>query len=68
MKAKSAAEIAMMFVGVNKVAYDVLMDNPMAGYMSQVVFTRVLGADDIEDGQIWRDTNQCWICEKWRKE
>lgn len=34
LEGKSAAEIAMMFVGINKMAYDVLMDNPMTGYMS----------------------------------
>ena len=58
----------MMFIGINKIAYDVLMDNPMTGYMSQVIFTRVLGHDDVEDGQIWRDCNQCWICQKWKKQ
>ena len=57
-----------MFAGLNRIAYDVLLENPMAGYMSQVVFTRVLGAsDEIEGAEVWKDSNQCWVCEKWKK-
>ena len=56
-----------MFIGINKIAYDILMDNPMTAYMSQVVFTRILGNDDIEGSETWRDCTQCWVCEKWSK-
>ena len=57
-----------MFAGLNRIAYDVLLENPMAGYMSQVVFTRVLGAsDEIGGAEVWKDCNQCWVCEKWKK-
>ena len=48
LESKSSAEIALMFQGLNKIAYDVLMDNPMTGYMSQVVFTRILGNEEVE--------------------
>lgn len=32
-----------------------------------MIFTRILGQEDIEDGEVWRDCNQCWICQKWKK-
>lgn len=48
VKSKSSAEIALMFVGINKIAYDILMQNPMTAYMTDVVFTRILGNDEIE--------------------
>lgn len=54
-KSKSTAEIALMFIGINKIAYDILMQNPMTAYMTDVVFTRILGNDEIEKGEIWRD-------------
>ena len=57
----------MIFIGINKIAYDILMENPMQPYMNNVVFTRILGNDDIEDSETWRDCTQCWICEKWNK-
>ena len=43
------------------------MENPMTGYMNDVIFTRILGHDDIEEGSYWTDTTQCWICHKWDK-
>lgn len=48
MKSKSSAEIALMFTSINKIAYDVLMQNPMSAYMTEVVFTRILGNEDVE--------------------
>lgn len=56
-----------MFTGINKIAYDILMQNPMTAYMTDVVFTRILGNDEIEQGETWRDCTQCWVCEKWTK-
>ena len=65
---KSQGEVALMFSGLNRIAYDLLLENPMAGYMNQVVFTRVLGqSDEIDGAEVWKDCNQCWICEKWKK-
>ena len=61
-------ELALQFMGINKIAYDLLQDNPMTGYMEKIIFTRVLGMDEIEDGEIWKDTSQCWVCEKWAKQ
>ena len=55
MKSKSAAEIAIMFQGIGRIALDVLHENPMISYMNECVFTRNLGNDDIEDGEIWKD-------------
>ena len=37
-----------MFMGINQVAYDLLVENPMTGYMNDIIFSRVLGNDDIE--------------------
>ena len=47
-----------MFMGINKIAYDLLLENPMTGYMNEVIFTRILGGkenDDIEHGKVWKD-------------
>jgi hypothetical protein len=65
-RAKSAGEMALLFMGINKIAYDLLLENPMTGYMNEIIFTRVLGKDDlIWKGKLWKDTSQCWVCEKW---
>ena len=56
-----------MFMGINQIAYDLLIENPMTGYMNDIVFTRVLGHEDIEEGTFWTDTTQCWVCSKWSK-
>jgi hypothetical protein len=47
-KSKSSAEIALMFTSINKIAYDILMQNPMTAYMTEVVFTRILGNNEVE--------------------
>lgn len=64
-RAKSAGEMALMFMGINKIAYDLLLENPMTGYMNDVIFTRVLGNDEIDRGYVWKDCSQCYVCEKW---
>jgi hypothetical protein len=46
-RAKSAGEMALLFMGINKIAYDQLLENPMTGYMNDIIFSRVLGHDDI---------------------
>lgn len=47
-KERSAGELALLFMGINKDAFDLLIENPMTGYMNDVIFTRILGHDDIE--------------------
>jgi len=66
-RAKSAGEMALMFMGINKIAYDLLLENPMTGYMNEIIFTRILGNDDIENSWYWKDCSQCYVCEKWDK-
>jgi hypothetical protein len=66
-RAKSAGEMALMFMGINKIAYDMLLENPMTGYMNEVIFTRILGNDDVYHGSFWKDCSQCYICENWDK-
>ena len=39
----------------------------MTGYMNEIVFARILGNDDIEQGNFWVDTTICYICQKWDK-
>lgn len=39
----------------------------MTGYMNEVIFSRILGHDDIEQGNYWADTNLCYICHRWDK-
>ena len=31
-------------------AYDLLIENPMTGYMNEVIYSRQIGHDDIEQG------------------
>lgn len=59
--------MALMFMGINKIAYDLLLENPMTGYMNDVILVRILGNDDIEKGGFWKDCSQCYVCEKWDK-
>jgi hypothetical protein len=35
-------------MGINQVAYELLIENPMTGYMNEIVYSRMLGSDDIE--------------------
>lgn len=64
-RAKSAGEMALMFMGINKIAYDLMLENPMTGYMNEIIFVRVLGVTDIAPE--WKDASQCYLCEKWNK-
>ena len=64
---RSAGELALMFMGINQVAYDLLAENPMTGYMNEIIFSRVLGHDEIEEGAYWVDHTTCWVCHKWNK-
>lgn len=64
---RSAGELALMFMGINQVAQNLLVENPMTGYMNEIIFSRVLGNDEIEEGEFWMDTTQCWVCHKWNK-
>jgi hypothetical protein len=66
-RAKSAGEMALLFMGINKIAYDLLLENPMTGYMNEIIFTRILGNDDILAGHVWKDCSECWVCDKWDK-
>ena len=66
-KDRSAGELALMFMGINQVAYDLLVENPMTGYMNEIIFSRVLGHDEIEEGDYWVDATQCWVCRKHNK-
>ena len=36
----------------------------MTGYMNEIIFSRVLGHDEIEEGDFWVDSTQCWVCRK----
>ena len=33
----------------------------------EIIFTRIIGHDDIEHGEAWKDATSCWVCEKWSK-
>ena len=59
--------MALLFMGINKIAYDLLLENPMTGYMNEIIFSRILGHDDISQGWQWKDCSECWICQKWDK-
>ena len=59
--------MALMFMGINQIAYDLLLENPMTGYMQEMIFSRILGHDEIEEGAYWIDSTDCWVCGKWNK-
>ena len=52
---RSAGELALMFMGINQASYELLVENPMTGYMNEIVFSRILGHDDIEQIGYWTD-------------
>ena len=66
-KDRSAGEMALLFMGINQVAFDLLIENPMTGYMNEIIYSRILGHDDIEQANYWSDTTQCYVCQKWNK-
>ena len=43
-----------MLFGENN-AHDVNYDNPMTGYMNEIIFSRIVGHDDILLGDQWKD-------------
>ena len=47
-KDRSAGELALLFMGINQVAYELLIENPMTGYMNDIIYSRILGSDDLE--------------------
>lgn len=49
-KDRSQGELALMFMGLNQIANQILDENPMSGYMNQIVFSRILGMDEYEQG------------------
>ena len=55
-------------MGINKIAYDLLLENPMTGYMNDIIFSRILGCEEVEQGYVWKDCSMCYVCEKWNKE
>ena len=55
-KDRGAAEMALLFMGINQVAFDLLIENPMTGYMNDIIYSRILGHDDIELSNYWTDT------------
>ena len=69
-RGKSAGEMALLFMGINKIDYDLMLENPMTGYMNEVIFTRIIGPKDMEEEGAgkWKDSSQCYICEKWDKQ
>ena len=54
-------------MGINQIANQLLAENPMTGYMNNIILSRVLGHDDIEQGTYWTDCNSCWVCNRWNK-
>jgi hypothetical protein len=42
-------------MGINKIAYDLLLENPMTGYMNDIIFSRILGCEEVEQGYVWKD-------------
>ena len=42
-------------------------DPPFIFSSQELIFTRILGHEDIEHGEIWKDSCGCWICDNWAK-
>ena len=64
-RVKSDSRMSMLYM--DQAIQDLNLENPMTGYMNEVIFCRVVGHDDILLGDNWKDASQCWICEKWSK-
>ncbi len=41
---------------------------PTAGSKGEMIFTRILGHEDVPGAADWVDSSECWICDKWAKE
>lgn len=43
--------------------------NPMRQDRKQeeLIFTRVTGHPNIQDNNVWYDTNECWVCSRHNK-
>lgn len=41
--------------------------NPMHGFLKEIIFTRFIGHEEVDHAHVWRDSSQCWICERWSK-
>lgn len=59
--------MALLFIGIQKIASDIMLKNPMANMQAEVIFSRVLGTNDIQNAEVWIDSNQCYICDRWCK-
>lgn len=47
----------MQMLYLEKIVYDINYENPMTGFMNEVIFTRIVGHDDIVHGDHWKDTS-----------
>ena len=39
----------------------------MRGLKEELIFCRVTGHPNIEGGDCWYDTNECWVCKRHNK-
>jgi len=49
--------MALLFIGIQKIASDIMLKNPMANMQAEVIFSRVLGTNDIQNAEVWIDSN-----------
>ncbi len=47
VKKRDNLDSRMEMMRLGKIAFDTNLENPMTGYMNDVIFTRILGHDDI---------------------
>jgi len=53
---QSPGEMAILFMGISKVAHEVLLKNPH-DMSNECIFTRILGNPEVENGDVWRDSS-----------
>ena len=48
-------EVARFIAGLVTTYEEKSAQNPMAGFLKEIIFSRFLNHDDVEQSQVWRD-------------
>lgn len=65
LRYKPIADMALMFIGISKVAHDVLVNNEHVA-MEEVILTRTPNQPLVDSSGAWDDSKACWLCSKHR--
>lgn len=64
----STGEMALLYLGISKVANEVLYQKKARHPAGEGIFTRHFKCNEIDGGEHWAEGGQCWVCEKWSQQ